>query len=63
MNNNGITPSHKRDKTDNNIKMPLIVNKSLIDETKKENIVALPPITTATTTVSSVKAYDCEGFQ
>jgi hypothetical protein len=36
INNNGITPSHKRDKTDNNIKMPLIGNKLQIDEPVSE---------------------------
>jgi len=36
MNNSGITPSHKRDKTDNNYKMPLIANKPQIDEQVSE---------------------------
>ncbi len=36
MNNNGITPNHKRDKTDNNYKMPLIANKPQIDEQVSE---------------------------
>ncbi len=36
INNNGITPNHKRDKTDNNIKMPLIGNKPQIDEQVSE---------------------------
>ena len=59
MNNNGITSTNKRDK------MPLIANKSLINETKQENTgtsPALPPVTTATA-ISPVKTYDYEGFQ
>ncbi|CAF3337309.1 unnamed protein product [Rotaria sp. Silwood1] len=65
INNNGITESHRRNRTITNVKLPSIENKQQTSEkTSKDNLTSssLPTLTTASP-MPSINIYDCESFQ
>ncbi|CAF3189557.1 unnamed protein product [Rotaria socialis] len=65
LNNNGITASHRRDKTIKNVKLPAIENKKQLSEQKSKDKMAsssLPMIATAIS-MPSINTHDIESFQ